>query len=324
VTDPRVISYLQLCQLSYASPKAIRTRVPRLPLLTPEGSWELVWGPAHDSDNANLAYVAVYYDSPGVPAFVAVAIRGTDVAVDAWGVIVQMWEDLDVLDPEPFPWMPASSGALVAQGTLDGLGIIQQLTSGAGGPRLLRFLAEFLREAENRQAQLVVTGHSLGGCLTTVVAPWLRESLSRQGIDNAIVPVTFAAPTAGNPAFATCFFSNFASSLRYFNSLDIVPFAWENLEGIKTIYDPYGLPTPELVDIAIGAETDLMEWFGITYGQPAQDCELPGHFVPPPPKPPPSWYDEAYTQHHTTTYMKLLGGKSVAAEWPRPRVRSGV
>ena len=323
MTDPKVISYLQLCQLSYLRrPRHIRKAVAALPLLNSGGSWECVWGPAQSPDHANLAYVAVYYESPGAPEFAAVAIRGTDVAVDMWGFIVQLWEDLDVLDPQLFPWLPASCGALVAQGTLDGLSVIQQLTS--GGQRLLPFLTEFLGEPQNRQAQLVVTGHSLGGCLTTVVAPWLRESLSRQGIDNAIVPVTFAAPTAGNPPFATCFFSSFPSSLRYFNSLDIVPFAWENLEGIKTIYDPYGLPTPELVDIAIDVETDLMECCGITYGQPAQDCELPGHFVPPSPQPPPSWYDEAYTQHHTTTYMKLLGGKSVAAEWPRPRVRSGV
>ena len=323
MTDPKVISYLQLCQLSYLRrPRHIRKAVAALPRLNSGGSWECVWGPAQSPDNVNLAYVAVYYESPGVPVFAAVAIRGTDVAVDIWGFIVQLWEDLDVLDPQPFPWLPASCGALVAQGTLDGLSVIQQLTS--GGQRLLPFLTEFLGEPQNRQAQLVVTGHSLGGCLTTVVAPWLQVSLGHQGIGNAIVPVTFAAPTAGNPGFATCFSSRFSGSLRYFNSLDIVPHAWGSLEAIKTIYDPDRLPTPDIVDIAVDAEITMMELFGVTYAQPGQDCELTGQFVPPPPRPPPSWSDEAYTQHHTTTYMKLLGGKSVAAEWRRPRIRSGV
>jgi hypothetical protein len=277
-----------------------------------------VWGPAQSPDHANLAYVAVYYESPGVPVFAAVVIRGTDVLVDAWGIVVQMWEDLDVLDPQPFPWMPASSGALVAQGTLDGLAVIQQLT--AGGQRLLPFLTDFLGKPENQQAQLVVTGHSLGGCLTTVAAPWLKASLSQQGIANEMVPITFAAPTAGNSDFVSDYFKSFPASLRYFNSLDIVPLAWESLETIKTIYDSDGLPTPEPVDIAVDATAGLMDLFDVTYDQPGQDCRLPGQFA----KSPPTWADEAYKQHHTTTYMKLLGGKSVAAEWPRPRVQSGV
>jgi triacylglycerol lipase len=313
VTDPRVISYLQLCQLAYLPPKAIPQAVAALPPLDPGGTWQCVWGPAQSSDQANLTYVAVYSES-GAPVFVAVAIRGTDVAVDAWGVIVQMWEDLDVLEPVPYPWMPSSTGALVAQGTLDGLLAIQHLTD--GGQRLLPFLTELLGESQNAQAQLVVTGHSLGGCLTTVVAPWLQVSLSQQDIDNTIVPVTFAAPTAGSPGFAAQYFLSVPSSLRYFNTLDIVPHAWESLDAIKTIYDSHGLPAPELVDITIDAAIGLMDLLDITYGQPGQDCKLEGTFAPSPP----SWYDEAYKQHHTTTYMKLLGGTSVAAEWPRPRL----
>jgi hypothetical protein len=318
MTDPSVISYLQLCQLSYQPPKVIPKAVAKLPPLASGGTWQCVWGPAQSPDQSNLAYVAVYYERPGVPAFAAVTIRGTDIAVDAWGVIVQMWEDLDVLDPVPVPWVPPSSGALVAQGTLDGLVAVQQLTY--GGRRLLPFLTELLGEPQSQQAPLVVTGHSLGGCLTTVVAPWLHASLSDHGIGNAILPVTFAAPTAGNPAFAADFSSSFPSSLRYFNSLDIVPLAWESIGAIKTIYDADGLPTPELVVLAAGVAVDMMALLGITYRQPGQDCKLDGVFAPSPP----TWYDEAYKQHHTTTYMTLLGGTSVAAEWPRPRIRSGV
>jgi triacylglycerol lipase len=318
VTDPKVISYLQLCQLSYQPPKVIPKAVKALPPVAPGGSWRCVWGPAQSPDRANLAYVAAYDATPGIPEFAAVAIRGTDLAVDAWGVIVQMWEDLDVLDPEPFPWMSPSSGALVAEGTLDALSAVRQLTD--RGQTLLSFLTAFLAEDQNRQAPLVVTGHSLGGCLTTVVAPWLEVSLSGQGVGNAIVPVTFAAPTAGNRAFADDYFSSFPASLRYFNSLDIVPRAWASIDGIKTIYDADGLSTPDLVELAVDSTIDLMELLGITYAQPGKDCELTGRFAPAPP----TWYDEAYKQHHTTTYMALLGGTSVAAEWPRPRIRSGV
>jgi triacylglycerol lipase len=310
VTDANVIRYLQLCQLSYQPPKVIPKAVAGLDPLGPDGSWQCVWGPAQSPDQSNLVYVAAYDETPGVPELVAVTIRGTDIAVDAWGVIKQMWEDLDVLDPEPFPWMPASSGALVAQGTLDGLSAVRQLTY--GGQRLLSFLTGFLGASQNQQARLVVTGHSLGGCLTTVVAPWLHVSLSGQGIGNEIVPVTFAAPTAGNAAFAAEYFSTFPASLRTFNSLDIVPLAWESLAAIKTIYAPHGLDTPDWVDVMV----DLMDELVIAYAQPGRDDKLSGRFAPSPP----TWYDEAYKQHHTTTYMKLLGGTSVAAEWPPPRI----
>lgn len=317
MTDPHVISYLQLCQLSYMPPKAIPKAVEKR-LTSPSGRWECVWGPAQSSEHANLAYVAVYSEASGAPALAALVIRGTDLAVDAWGVVRQMWDDLDVLDPVPFPWMPPSDEALVAQGTLDGLHAVQQLTH--GGQRLLPFLAEFLGEDQNRQARLVVTGHSLGGCLTTVVAPWLQASLSRQGITKAILPVTFAAPTAGNPDFADAFSSSFRASLRYFNDLDIVPLAWQGLGTIETIYDSHGLDTPELVHLLVDAFVAMMDHLGVTYGQPGQNCQLHGAFAPSPP----TWVDEVYKQHHTTTYMKLLGGESVYAEWPRPRIRSGV
>jgi lipase (class 3) len=310
VTDTKVISYLQLCQLSYQPPAIIPKAVGKVSPPGPLGTWQCVWGPAQSPDQSNLVFVAAYYPTLGVPELVVVAIRGTDVAVDAWGVIKQMWEDLDVLDPEPFPWLPDCSGALVAQGTLDGLSVVRQLTH--GGRRLSSFLTDFLGQSQNRQARLVVTGHSLGGCLTTVVAPWLQVTLSGQGLANEILPVTFAAPTAGNQDFATCFLSTFASSLRYFNSLDIVPLAWQSLAAIKTVYEPHHLDTPEWVDVMV----DLMDELIPAYAQPGQDHELTGHFA----QSPPTWYDEAYKQHHTTTYMKLLGGTSVAAEWPPPRI----
>lgn len=319
-SNPFVISYLQLCQLSYQSPGTIKKAVEGLPPQNPGGTWRCIWGPAQDSDQSILAYVAAYYKAPGALAFAAVVIRGTDLAVqDAWGVIVQMWEDLDVLDQELFPWMPPGSGALVAYGTLDALNTIQGLRD--NGQRLLPFLSEFLGEERNGQARLVITGHSLGACLTTVAAPWLQASLTQKGIDNTILPVTFASPTAGNAAFAKHYSANFPGSHRYFNSLDIVPLAWHSLERMKTIYDPDGAKPPEVVDLAIDAYEELMKLLGDSYTQPpTNDHKLAGRFA----TTAPSWLEQALKQHHTTTYMKLLGGTSVAAEWPRLRVRSGV
>ncbi|MGH1560279.1 lipase family protein [Caulobacter segnis] len=41
----------------------------------------------------------------------------------------------------------------------------------------------------------MITGHSLGGCLATVVAVWLADDFARNGVDTPIRLVTFAAPT---------------------------------------------------------------------------------------------------------------------------------
>lgn len=314
-TNPFAVSYLQLCQVGYLPASDIASAVAALPALNVGGSWQCAWGPAQDTDQSNLAYVATYQYGPGLPVFAAVVIRGTDANIDdGWGIVEQIWEDTDVTCQVPLPW--ASGAAVrVAQGTLDGLTIIQNLT--AGGRSLFAFLAGFLADPQNNKPLLIVTGHSLGGCLTTVVAPWLQVTLAQKSITNPIVPATFAGPTAGNAAFGDYFASSFPYSLRYFNSLDIVPRAWWDLDGIETIYDPDGVSVPDLAEVAIIGFELAMDAAGVSYAQPpTNNSPLTGQFNPLVA----SWYDQAGYQHHDATYMKLLGGTSVTAEWSPPAV----
>lgn len=315
-TNPFAVSYLQLCQVGYLPAAGIPAAVAALPALNPGGRWQCAWGPAQDPDQGNLVYVATYEYGPGLPVFAAVTIRGTDANIDdGWGIFEQIWEDLDVTKQKPLPWASAGN-ALVAKGTLDGLTVIQNLTS--GGLRLEAFLASFLADPRNNGPVLIVTGHSLGGCLTTVVAPSLQVTLAKQGVTNPIVPATFAGPTAGNAAFGDYFASSFPYSLRYFNSLDIVPRAWWDLDGIETIYDPNGVPVPDLAEALIIGFELAMDATGVSYAQPpTNNSPLGGQFNPSAP----SWYDQAGYQHHSTTYMKLLGGTSVTPEWSLPAVR---
>ena len=223
--------------MSYLDPSIIPTRC-RSPPLDPGGSWQCVWGPAQDSDESNLVFVAAYSMSAGMPpTFAAVVTRGTDVDVnDFWGILKQIWEDLDVTSQVSIPWEP-NNPALIASGTVDGLNDIQSLLS--GGVTLLEFLVRYLSAPANANPVLVVTGHSLGGCLTSVVAPWLKSALAGQ-LSNfiPIVPATFAAPTAGDANFASYFQSSFSYALRVANSLDVAPSAWRTSTSSTTSTRP--------------------------------------------------------------------------------------
>lgn len=304
--NPFSVSMLQLCQISYDA-SGIAKAVGQMPPLTPGGGWYCIWGPSSNLIDSNLAFVAGYYPAGASSQLLTcVVLRGTDFDIwDPLGILWQVWEDLDPENPVPVPWPANDPNAMIAGGTADGLDVIRSLTS--RGWYLEPYLKAFVGDS-----LLVVTGHSLGGCLTTVVAPWLQSALSYSG---AIIPVTFAAPTAGNPAFAADFNKQFPVALRYWNPLDIVPRAYGDLPAVKDIYVPCGLTIPPEVEWPL----DWMEGeiADIPYAQPTPMPALQAkcHKTT-------SWYDEAAYQHATTTYMELIGGTNIG-RLPRTVSRRG-
>ena len=314
--NPFAVCYLQLCQISYATPSSIPTLVPNVTPLDPGGRWQCIWGPAVDWDDSNLAFVAAYY-SGSIPVVAVTVVRGTDLEIyDPLGILEQLWEDMDAPWQGPLPWVN-NSAIKVANGTLGGLSVIQSLTS--GGQTVDQFLASFMLDPKNQNPVLVVTGHSLGGCLTTVVAPWLQFQLNRANAKVPMVPATFAAPTAGNADFARYFDSCFSHGMRYFNSLDVAPMAWGNISGMDDIYIPCGLPIPDFIYVLLLGFADAMWLTGATYAQPfTNNAPLKGQCYKTS-----SWYDQAFYQHHTTTYMSLLGGTSIISEEWQPHMVLG-
>ena len=177
-------------------------------------------------------------------------------------MLVDLYEDLDVSDPIPWQY-PSVPGAVVAGGTIDGLNDVVAFTSDG-----VSFRAFVDSQIAPSGADIFVTGHSLGGALTTVLAPWLVYQLSQSNAKNAVMPYTYAAPTAGNATFASYYTGLFKSSYRYCNTTDVVPKAWADLLSIKTLYTSPGPACPWELKGTIDLITDWLSSIKVGYTQP--------------------------------------------------------
>lgn len=230
------------------------------------GSWQVEWGPAVTPDDSNLMYVASYRDAvSGLPIFAAVCIRGTDVESSDLGIAQQIVQDLD--DPLMVSWSQSFKGDCLfpanpfitepklSQGSCFGLQRLRSLQGSVPGQTspcdLLFFLQGYLTTFPN--TPVVVTGHSLGGCQSTVMAYYLSQVLPS---GTQLIPQPFAPPTAGNAQFAQAFDAAFTYGNLWANTLDVVPNAFANLAGIKQLWggqQPPGPSTPEALVLAIDA-----------------------------------------------------------------------
>ena len=195
------------------------------------GPWTLKWGPANNA--GNLVFVALN-SSQNV---YAVAIRGT-VEDDVTGFLTNILEDLDALSLVPWLYPQTVTGAQIASGTNIALAQVIAMTDPVTDLSLLDYLRSVISGSVD---QVIVTGHSLGGTLSSVVAPWIYDQLPKAGNTGTVVvtPYTFAAPSAGNQAFVDYYDKLFPNSYRGVNTLDIAPMAWTELGSIQNMY-----PTP--------------------------------------------------------------------------------
>jgi Lipase (class 3) len=189
--------------------------------------WEVAWGPALNANRSNLAYAAWNSETGQL----AVSIRGSDFSF--W---LNWIQDLAVMTLVPYNQFvhSASSTSQIARGTASGLRNVLRMQDGTES------LESFITAAPEG-TPILITGHSLGGCLASALAPCVanwRDSAS------GISVYTIAAPSPGNAEFADSYNAQFtdqsghSTAFRFFNSLDIVPNAWASLATVETYYPP--------------------------------------------------------------------------------------
>jgi hypothetical protein len=161
----------------------------------------------------------------------AVSIRGSDFSF--W---LNWVEDLAVIRLVPYDQFVPTAGetAQIAFGTAVGLRQVLGMQDGT------KSLETFLRAAP-QGTPILITGHSLGGCLASVLAPCVAHWV---GDASSLSVYTIAAPSPGNADFAAYYNALFSvdpghsTAFRFFNSLDVVPNAWASLSTVETYYPP--------------------------------------------------------------------------------------
>ncbi len=288
--------------------------------------WTCAWLPTQ-AINGNLAYVAYNGSSQYV-----VAIRGSILSF-SWGSFDNWFEqDFNVFEQVDWQYPPNSTtNPKISKGASDGLNDLTQLVD-SNGVSLLTFLMD---NAIANNASIGVVGHSLGGNLTTVLAPWLVYQIQQAGKQvPSLFPVyTFAAPTAGNKPFADAYDATFPTSQRYYNAADIVPKASAALDfaSMALLYSPSPLATSisvtydnmtvtlaeaiGLIALAIAASeaangksyyTQTNQTTGSTQlNSSLQLFPLSGS------TPVEQWFAQALSQHETPAYFKFLGGTPI-------------
>lgn len=309
------------------------------------GTWQMDWGPVVDASNSNLMYACSYREvASGLPIFAAVCIRGTDTQ-EHWnktdGLLKQLYQDLDV--GNKVLWANAKAGNCtsgaaatddaIAKGTCAGLQLLRGYQASAAMPNevmnvdILTYVTYMAKTYAN--LPIVVTGHSLGGAQTTVMARFLAESLKDQGIAANIVPHPFAPPTAGTASFVQAWSGMFRGAQVWWNTFDIVPNAFQNIKdapatvpsltNIQNLWTAYGGPGLGPIDSTFLAGIILVLH---AYSQPTQGLQtLNGAFWTPTVSGSKNdWVTQLMIQHFPPAYHYYMSTQLAAtvAAYPYP------
>lgn len=225
------------------------------------GGYGVVWGPAlvlDDDSNQYAAHITVALMG-GKNNEIVIVTSGTnpDSAKD-------VMDDLTI-----FPMVPLHKivsgcpvSASISQGTDWGVNAILNAQSSIGSQGSL---SDFIAKLQNG-ATVKMVGHSLGGALMSVLTLYFKNKFPQINF----YCETFAAPTAGDGAFAYYFNQQMAgSALRVYNSLDVVPMGWcaTSLDSALTLYDSKKIYIDPDSKKLFYQNIDLIEFNNLNYTQ---------------------------------------------------------
>ncbi|QKJ32387.1 hypothetical protein HQ865_22365 [Mucilaginibacter mali] len=228
-------------------------------------NWVVVWGPVvgsygMDAKNPKREVVtnAMYVAANDKGQYV-VAVSATN-PVSKYGWLV---EDFDVRTMVAWkellePGIQTEGETVcISNGTAVGLQHLLTLRDQTTGTTLIDYL-KFTFAQTPHPVTLAVSGHSLGGAQSSVLALYLDQTLHMWNPDRKVV--VSAMPTAGaspgNKAFSDHHsYVMGTRTLRFWNKLDPVPHGWEPnmVEQVPFLYYPYLQPGALLKGIAAGA-----------------------------------------------------------------------
>lgn len=176
--------------------------------------WKIVWN--GNPADPNYAFIAV--DSTGQNY--ALVFRGSVAFNDLDFLVDWIEEDFNVLGQVSWPYA-STSDARISKGADKAFKAITSMTDSLGsGISIGEYL---LKNTVGNGKRLIITGHSLGGNIANVYASYYVQTLPKGISSDNISLYTFAAPAAGNPAFARDLDNKLPAAWHYHNENDIIP-----------------------------------------------------------------------------------------------------
>jgi hypothetical protein len=213
------------------------------PPSSPPPGWTFVFTPTFGGQN-----YAVVLRNNSDSNQLAIVIWGTH----DWS---QIKEDFKIDKPVDFAinGNPIIAGAQIAKGANDAFQNVLELSQ--NGQTLFNFLTTITwtnLSINSMNPSVLITGHSLGGTVASIMAPWLatfilRETSLQPPLPSNLQVITFAAFAAGNSQFA----SYLDQSPQYqanINLNDVVPQVWATSGPyqVNNIYGMFASPGPAM------------------------------------------------------------------------------
>jgi hypothetical protein len=284
------------------------------------GQWTVVWGPIiyyHNPKNQvwdNIMYVAKGQNSETNNPQYVVAIAATN----PQSVFDWLQEDFDT--HKMYSWSTQNpERGKISEGTNTGITILQNLKD-SSNRSLLEFLTKEIPSQSEHPIEIITTGHSLGGALSPVMALWLYENQTTWNPTGKKVTVNTQFSAGATPGDQT--FSNYYGntepglnqSSRLWNSLDIVPHAWniQQLKQIPTLYEPCNIAKFSRITLLVNTQIQKVKncnYLALNPSTFAMKGQC-GVFSKTQTTPLKQFIQEAYFQH-IQAYFNLLD-----IEWP--------